>query len=91
MLGIAIVAANGSGSDPCRPAPFWKLVFVRVPFFPLLFMIIVPSLAALPLIDQSFIFGKRRRCLHDLLAGTVVVRLRRESRAESQPKAETTT
>ena len=31
--------------------------------------------AALPVADQLFIFGKRRRCLHDYVAGTQVVRL----------------
>jgi uncharacterized RDD family membrane protein YckC len=39
-------------------------------------VVIVPSLAALPIIDQLLIFGKRRRCLHDLVCGTVVVRLK---------------
>jgi len=78
LLGIAIVPATGSesGSYSTTPAPLWKLICLRALFFPMLFVVIVPSLAALPIIDQLLIFGKRRRCLHDLVCGTVVVRLK---------------
>ncbi len=77
LLGIAIVQATGSenGKYASAPAPLWKLICLRALFFPLLFVVIVPSFAALPIIDQLFIFGKRRRCLHDLVSGTVVVRV----------------
>ena len=60
---------------PFVPAPLWKLIFIRALFFPLLFMAVVPWVALLPVLDQALIFGKRRRCLHDLVAGTVVVRV----------------
>ena len=78
LLGIAIVPATGSenGSYSSTPAPLWKLICLRALFFPLLFVVIVPPLAALPIIDQLLIFGKRRRCLHDLVSGTLVVRLK---------------
>lgn len=74
LLGIAIVPTNANDHWTTAPAPFWKLICIRALFFPLLFVVVVPWLTLLPLIDQLFIFGKRRRCLHDLAAGTVVVR-----------------
>jgi uncharacterized RDD family membrane protein YckC len=70
LTGIAIVSAGRPD-----PAPLWKLICVRALFFPLLFLVVVPSLALIPIVDQLFIFGKRRRCLHDLVSGTEVVRL----------------
>jgi len=77
IMGIAIVA-DAPLEDGCNaqvPAALWKLIFVRALFFPILFVGIVPPFTLLPLIDQLLIFGKRRRCLHDLLSGTAVVRL----------------
>ena len=78
-MGIAIVPASGATNADenadYRPAPLWKLVCVRALFFPLLF-VLLPPYVALPVVDQIFIFGKRRRCLHDLVAGTCVVRVR---------------
>tara|TARA_B110000977_G_scaffold91037_1_gene120846 strand:+ start:1574 stop:2092 length:519 start_codon:yes stop_codon:yes gene_type:complete len=91
VMGIAIVPASSLLYDsakndgdahqrayvpaPFVPAPLWKLIFIRALFFPLLFMAVVPWVALLPVLDQALIFGKRRRCLHDLVAGTVVVRV----------------
>jgi uncharacterized RDD family membrane protein YckC len=77
LMGITIVAADGGddGQHSSTPAPLWKLICLRALFFPLLFMTVIPWFAALPIIDQLFIFGKSRRCLHDLVSGTVVVRL----------------
>jgi uncharacterized RDD family membrane protein YckC len=77
LMGIMIVSADTSGASRADlvPAPFWKLVFVRALFFPILFIVVVPWFALLPLLDQMFIFSKRRRCLHDLVCGTIVVRL----------------
>ena len=69
LFGIVVVRA-----DAPKPAPFWKLVCVRAPFFPLLFVVIYPPLILLPLLDLLPIFGKSRRCLHDRVAGTRVVR-----------------
>lgn len=77
VMGVAIVSAS-SGSDGQYgrvPAPLWKLICLRALFFPLLFVSVVPWLAAVPIIDQLLIFTKNRRCLHDLVSGTVVVRL----------------
>ena len=70
LMKVAIVATS-SGE---RPA-FWKLICIRALFFPLLFVVIIPALAWLPIIDQLFVFRKNRRCIHDLAAGTSVVRV----------------
>ena len=77
LMGVAIVssAETGDGQYGRTPAPLWKLICVRALFFPLLFLTVVPWIAALPIIDQLLIFRKNRRCLHDLVCGTVVVRL----------------
>ena len=54
--------------------PFWKSFGLRV--------LVIQALASVPsvgaifsLVDILFIFGERRRCLHDHLAGTVVIRV----------------
>lgn len=77
IMGIAIVSAAPleGGLNAPVPAPLWKLICLRALFFPMLFVGPVPPYTLLPLIDQLLIFGKRRRCLHDLLCGTAVVRL----------------
>lgn len=77
VTGIAIVHADSTLNPQARtlPAPLWKLICLRALFFPLLFAVVVPPYALLPLIDQLFVFGKQRRCLHDLVAGTIVVRV----------------
>ena len=69
IMGIAIVS-TATGAK----APLWKLLLIRFWFFPALYMIFSPYTAIVPLVDQIFIFGKQRRCLHDLLCGTSVVR-----------------
>jgi len=68
VMGIAIVSAK-SGSQ----APFSRLC-IRALFFPTLYLIVWPWAAAFPLIDQLPIFGKRRRCVHDYLCGTSVIK-----------------
>ena len=77
LVGIAIVPAGeyDDGQYGQVPAPLWKLICLRALFFPVLFVVVLPPLSILPLIDQLLIFGKRRRCLHDLVSGTAVVRL----------------
>lgn len=69
VMQVAIVATTSG-----ERAPFWKLVCIRALFFPLLFGVISPILAALPLVDQLFVFRRNRRCVHDLAAGTSVVK-----------------
>jgi hypothetical protein len=85
-MGIAIVPASShipegvmkggdEGKSAYVAAPLWKLICIRALFFPVLFLVVVPWLALLPVLDLALIFGKRRRCLHDLVAGTIVVRV----------------
>jgi uncharacterized RDD family membrane protein YckC len=68
IMGIAIVSTRSG-----ERAAFWRLS-IRALFFPTLYLIVSPWTAPVPLIDQLLIFGKRRRCLHDLLCGTSVIR-----------------
>ena len=86
IMDIAIVPASSHiregvmcGGDESKstyvPAPLWKLICIRALFFPILFLTVVPWLTLLPVLDQALIFGKRRRCLQDLVAGTIVVRV----------------
>ena len=73
ITGIAIhdVTTNA-------PAPLWRLVCLRALFFPLLYLPLlfgmVGVLALLPLLDIAFALRGDRRALHDLAAGTCVVR-----------------
>jgi uncharacterized RDD family membrane protein YckC len=77
IMGIAIVSARPASGDLAQPqaATLWKLICLRALFFPLLFVVILPVAAILPGLDQLLIFGRRRRCLHDLVAGTIVVKV----------------
>jgi uncharacterized RDD family membrane protein YckC len=71
MLGIRIVSSD------CSEVPLARLLGLRI---------LLPSavnaassafLCGLPLftvVDACFIFGEQRRCLHDLIADTIVVR-----------------
>ena len=76
LLGIAVVAARDEPHGALTPAPLWKLIFLRAWFFPLLVLLIVPPYALIPLLDHLFIFSKRRRCLHDWICATMVVRVK---------------
>ena len=66
-VGVRIVEA-----DSRRIVPVWKSFGLRV--------VVIQGIALIPtvggilaLLDILFIFGERRRCLHDHLAGTIVV------------------
>jgi uncharacterized RDD family membrane protein YckC len=64
------IARHGAGG---APAGFARTVVLRtwLPFA----LRFIPLLGALfALVDVLFIFGEERRCLHDLIAGTQVVR-----------------
>lgn len=75
LLGIMIAPASvlQQADAPAQPAPLWLLVAVRAWFFAILFTSIIPVFIWIPLLDQLFILRKDRRCLHDLIAGTVVI------------------
>ena len=79
MLGIRIAG------HPCgQVLPLWKHLFRA---FVILVLVAVPALGIRPVqavglvlilavIDAIFIFGKQRRCLHDRLVGSTVLRVR---------------
>lgn len=75
LLGIMIAPAAvlKQAEATARPAPLWVLVVVRAWFFAFLFVGIIPFFIWIPLLDHLFILRKDRRCLHDLIAGTVVI------------------
>ena len=68
LLGLVVV---GAGTE--TRAPLWRLV-VRAPFFMALYGVFLGWPVLIALVDQAFIFGAKRRCLHDLICGTEVVR-----------------
>ena len=70
LLGLVVVNAGTS-----TPAAWWRLL-VRTPFFIALYGLFLVELGIPALVDQLFIFGKKRRCLHDLICATDVVRRR---------------
>ena len=69
LLGIMIVD-NNSG----EPASFWKLILLRLWALPLIYLSVIPFALIIPVLDQAFIFGESRRCLHDYLCSTKVVK-----------------
>lgn len=67
LVGVRIVDATAR-----EIVPVWKSFGLRV--------VVIQGIASIPLVgglfalvDVLFIFGERRRCLHDHLAGTIVV------------------
>ena len=68
LMGICIVSA-----DSLEPLPLWKSFLVR--FFGIYAIGIIPLVGLLfYLIDALCIFREDRRCLHDLLAKSVVIK-----------------
>ena len=68
IMGIMIVSHGTTDV-----APLWKLLFLRAFFFPALYLVVVVPLTLIAVVDQALMFGKQRRCLHDLVSGTSVV------------------
>jgi len=68
IMGLLIVD-NISGEK----APLWKLLLLRMWFFPLLLLLGIMPYGIIPIIDQAMIFTPSRRCLHDRLCGTRVI------------------
>lgn len=66
MLGIQIVTLDG------KPASLPRILIGRL--LPVTVVTLIPVIGPfLSFVDVIFIFGKQRRCLHDLIAGTRVV------------------
>lgn len=65
-LDIAILRSNGDRME------LWRYLFMRM--LPMGLLGAIPYLGGLvALVDPLLIFGKDRRCLHDLIADTIVV------------------
>ncbi len=75
-LGKAILGLVVVDAATANPARWWRLA-IRSPFFLALYSVSLGALVLLPLVDQAFIFRSNRRCLHDLICGTDVLRLSR--------------
>ena len=66
LLGIKIVRSDGSR------AGFWRIIGLRY-FLPGLIGAIPLVGVVFSLADPLFIFGETKRCLHDMIADTIVV------------------
>jgi uncharacterized RDD family membrane protein YckC len=65
-LDIAVVRSDGS------PVALSRYIFLRVA--PMWLLGLIPLVGRfIGLVDPLLIFGKERRCLHDLIADTIVV------------------
>ena len=70
LVGTRIVSATDN-----QIVPLGKIFALR--FVPMQLISIVPVVGTIiPLIDVLFIFRDDRRCLHDLIAGTKVIKAR---------------
>ena len=70
MLDIKIVSTNGD------KVSLKKLVWLR--YAPIYLSLSVPIIGSwFPLVDVLFIFRKDRRCLHDFIAGTKVIKVQK--------------
>lgn len=67
VVGIKIVDMNG------HKPPLWKIAILRH-WTMSLGGFLGPVGRLIPIVDTLFIFGKSRRCMHDYIAGTKVVR-----------------
>ena len=66
-LGIKIVTLES------ELPPFGKLISLR--YLPIWALQLVPAINLLALVDVLFIFRGDKRCVHDLIAGTKVIRI----------------
>lgn len=74
-VGKAAVGTRIVSADDGRLVPFGRIVLLRQ--LPPAFVGLLPfPYVILSLIDPLFIFRQDRRCIHDLIAGTKVVRAR---------------
>ena len=65
-VGIRVLRSDTSHCE------LWRIVLLR--FLPLALLGAIPKIGVgISLIDALMIFGSERRCLHDLIADTIVV------------------
>lgn len=62
--------------------PFWKLLWLRGPFLPMLLLLAAGPLAVFPLLDSLLIFTRSKRCGHDYVAASQVVSAEIQSPAQ---------
>jgi uncharacterized RDD family membrane protein YckC len=88
LVGTRIVRPEGAAAGFVRGALLreWLplALFVFLDLGPLAGLTRVNLKGLVVVVDTLPIFGNDRRCLHDYLAGTIVVRARRQPQAESQ-------
>ncbi len=70
-IGKRVMKARMTRPDGTE-APVWRIVLLRA--MPVAVLSAIPVANLLTLIDVLFIFGKPRRCVHDYLGGTIVVK-----------------
>ena len=68
LLGISV--RTRSGEIP----PLWKLILVRAWFFPIPYLLVVWPVTILVLVNFLLVFTASRRCGHDYVAQTQVMR-----------------
>lgn len=78
LMGLTILSEKTNEKASLRS------LLIRALFFPTLYLVIpailgitaffLPWLVLIVLIDQMFIFGEKRQCLHDIICGTSIVR-----------------
>ncbi|CAG8999881.1 MAG: hypothetical protein CENE_01864 [Candidatus Celerinatantimonas neptuna] len=77
VMGIAIVTLDGELPE------FWPLIARR--YVPMGVVGYIPYIGRfLSMVDSLFIFRKDKRCVHDLIAGTVVIKLNSKSSAQDR-------
>ena len=80
VLGIRITTLDGKVPE------FWPLIAKR--YVPLWIVTYLPFVGTLfPTIDALFIFRKDKRCLHDLIAGTIVQNSSANKSPQPTPKS----
>jgi uncharacterized RDD family membrane protein YckC len=75
LLGIRIATLDGKIPD------FWRIVTLR--YAPISLAALIPYIGIFAdTFDALFIYRKDRRCIHDLIAGTQVLRITTSARSE---------
>ena len=72
-IGKKLVGTRIVGFDSNNILPLWKVIFLR--YLPLTVVSHIPVVGGLiAFVNYLFIFGKNKRCVHDYIAGTKVVK-----------------
>ncbi|MEJ2528728.1 MAG: RDD family protein [Gammaproteobacteria bacterium] len=71
-IGKKLIGTKIVSSDSNNILPFWKVIVAR--YLPMSFAAQIPVIGGvLSLVDALFIFKDDKRCVHDLIAGTKVI------------------